>query len=176
MASEIKRMDPNAPGILADRDMYLAGDEYTVVEKGDAKARYLLAARGSYIDAATIARLSLSAKGGKVAQGEADEGEGDEEGVSAALLGARVNEGQLRDPGEPLILAPRTGVMRGEMVERVIPKAGEEVEAAPKTIAVSNVPAEDDAFRAKVAKESVADAPAAEKPKAAKKKSARKGK
>ena len=148
-----KAKAPQAPvvgtvGLVADQDLYLAEDEHTVVEKGDPKARFLLAARGSMIDPVTIAARGLSLKGGKVVQAKPD----DED----APLGppGRVNEGQLRDPGEPLILAPRTGVLRGDVAERTVHVEGDEVDLnAMKTVLVSNVPPEDDEFRAEVAAE-----------------------
>lgn len=147
-------------GIVADRDMYLSEDEHTIVEKGDEKARFLFAARGSMIDPQAIAARGLSVKGGKIVQAKAGE-----EGAPKAPAGA-VNEGQLRAAGEPLILAPRTGVLRGEMAPRSIPELGDEIEVSPTgkapVVAVSNVPKEDDEFRAKVAAETGKEKPEAE--------------
>lgn len=135
-------------GLVADQDLYLAEDEHTVVEKGDPKARFLLAARGSMIDPVTIAARGLSVKGGKVVQAKPGE-----EGAPLGPQG-RVNEGQLRAPGEPLILAPRTGVMRGEVAPRTVHVEGDEVDLqAMKTVVVSNVPVEEEEFRAQVAEE-----------------------
>jgi hypothetical protein len=141
-------------GIIADRDMYLAEDERTVVEKGDAKARFLLAARGSMIEPAVVQRYALSAKGGKVQAASPKEAAAKAKEAGLPVDLGRVNEGQIRDPGEPLVLAPRAGVMRPQMAERVIDEPGTEVDlAARRVVAVSNVPPEDDELRAKVAEE-----------------------
>lgn len=181
---EIKRPDPPATpvpvvAIIADRDMYYGEDGHTVYEKGDPKGRFLLAARGSTILPDVVARYGLSASGGKVSQKSAKEmaQEAAEKGLPLDL--GTPNEGQLRPPGEPLILVPRTGVMRSEPADRVVPELGTEVSAAPKMVAVSNVPPGDDALRAAVKEETEGDGaeePAPRKATAAKRKSARKGK
>lgn len=152
---EIKRPEPpKAPvaqvAIIADRDLYLSSDERTIVEKGDTKARFLLAARGSQIDPPSVARFGLAIKGGKIVQKSAEELA--EEGHPPRDLGTP-NEGQLRAPGEPLIMASRTGVMRPEPAPRVVPEPGTEINPNPPSVAVSNVPPGDDALRAKVAEE-----------------------
>ena len=177
---EIKRPDPPAApqaqvAIIADRDLYLAADEHTIVEKGDAKARFLLAARGSQIDPPAVQRYGLSAKGGKVSQKSAEEIE--EEGGVPLDLGTP-NEGQLRAPGEPLVLVSRTGVMRPEPAPRVVPEPGTEISATPPMVAVSNVPPGDDALRLAVKEETTEEVEEEAKPAARKaaKKSARKGK
>lgn len=168
MATDTKRPADSAPapasvpvpttGIIADRDLYLS-ERGEVVERGDGKARFLLAARDSMIPPESVAQYGLSAKGGKVQAASPKEraAKAREAGLPVDL--GTPNEGQIRKPGEPLILAPRTGVMRGDAAPREIPQPGEEVDvAARRVVAVSNVPPEDDELRAKVAEETKDDA------------------
>jgi|SRR5687768_12003821 len=177
---EIQRPDPPAipvpvVAIIADRDLYTGEDGYEILEKNDPKARFLLAARGSMIEPAVVARHGLSASGGKVSQKSAKE-VAEATGVPVDL--GTPNEGQLRKPGEPLILVSRTGVMRPEPAPRVVPEPGTEISAAPKMVAVSNVPPEDDELRLAVKEETTGEgAEAEEKPaKPAARKAARKRK
>lgn len=157
MADEI-RVENKA--IIADRNLYLTGDETEIVEHGDTRARFLLASAGSQIDPRTVQRFGLKASGGKVKIGKPGE---DAEGnpLPGGPAGTP-NEGQTRAPGEPLILVPRTGVMRPEPAPRMVPQPGEEVDISVQpVIAVSNVPPEDDELRAKVAKETAGGKPSA---------------
>jgi hypothetical protein len=148
MADEIK---VEHKGIISDRALYLTADEREIVEKGDDRARFLLVGPNGMIDPVTVQRYGLSAKDNKVVIGKPGK---DAEGkpLPGANLGTP-NEGQIREPGEPLILVPRTGVMRPEPAPRDVPEAGKEVDVSPKIIAVSNVPPEDDELRARVAEE-----------------------
>jgi hypothetical protein len=155
--AEAPKVPPAPPvptvGIIADRDLYLDEHQREIVERGDAKARYLLAARGGMIPPDAVQRHGLSAKGGKVVQASAAERAKAAKESGLPLDLGTPNEGQLRAPGEPLILAPRTAIMRGEAAPREIHKPGDEVPVQPRTVAVSNVPPEDDELRVKVAEE-----------------------
>lgn len=138
--------------IIADRNLYATADENEIVEQGDARGRFLVAAAGSQIDPRTVQRYGLKAADGKVKIGKPGE-DADGNPLPGGPAGTP-NEGQLRAPGEPLILTPRTGVMRSEPAPRNVPQPGEEVDiSVGPVVAVSNVPAEDDALRAAVAKE-----------------------
>jgi len=76
--------DPMAAGIKADRRLWLTADEKTVVEDGDPRARFLLAAPGRVIPEKEVARLGLTlGKGGKV-----------------QLKGSAPAENKQRKPGE----------------------------------------------------------------------------
>lgn len=60
---------PKGPAaIVADRRVYLALDERTLVEDGDGSARFLLAAAGSSIPGPDVGRLNLSLVDGRVVQ------------------------------------------------------------------------------------------------------------
>lgn len=85
---------PTSP-LVADRRLYVTEDRATLVEEGDARARYLFAAPGHGIPAADVARLSLVMHEGRVVQGDpadeppADEPPADEPPADAPAAGRR---------------------------------------------------------------------------------------
>jgi hypothetical protein len=140
-------------GIIADRALYTDASG-SLVEEGDPNAAYQLAGPGGFIDPVVARRYGLSLKGERVEQDK------DAEGVQLPL--GEINEGRLRKPGEKLVLAPRTGVLKPEPAPREIHKHGEEVAstvaqpaAIKPPVVVSNVPPEDDELRKQVAEETV---------------------
>lgn len=69
----IDRPEPPAKAIVSDRRLYLTRDEQTVVEDGDARAAFLLAATGGSISGDNVVRLSLAVVEGRVVQRGPDE-------------------------------------------------------------------------------------------------------
>lgn len=59
--------DEGAP-LVADRRLYLAADEQTVVEEGDARSAFLLCAAGAEVPAPDVRRLGLAAVDGRIVQ------------------------------------------------------------------------------------------------------------
>jgi hypothetical protein len=56
------------PALVADRRLYLALDEHTLVEAHDARARFLLCPAGGTIHGAEVDRLGLALVDGRVDQ------------------------------------------------------------------------------------------------------------
>ena len=82
MALKIEASQISLSGMItSDRRLCLAADEKTVVEDGDADARFLLCSAGGEIPPATVKRLGLEVTDGKVAQsgGGLDDAEDDAE-------------------------------------------------------------------------------------------------
>lgn len=77
--------------LVADRRLYLADDSATVVEAGDARARFLLAAKGHAVPAADADRLHLAIVDGRVVQ---------QPMTATSTSGASVDEGKQQTPSE----------------------------------------------------------------------------
>jgi hypothetical protein len=58
----------NRDGIVSDRNLYLAADQFTVVEHGTEEARFQLASADALIPTVEVQRLGLAIEGGKVVQ------------------------------------------------------------------------------------------------------------
>lgn len=54
------------PGLIADRRLYLAADNETVVEDGDPRAAFLLSGPGGEIPGPEVERLGLTGKDDKI--------------------------------------------------------------------------------------------------------------
>jgi hypothetical protein len=64
---------PRTPSIVADRRLYLTLDEQTLVEDGDATARFLLAAPGGAIPGSEVDRLQLVVVDGRIEQARGEQ-------------------------------------------------------------------------------------------------------
>src|SRR3954468_11491512 len=70
---DTERPAPKTPALTGDRRLYLAADGHTLVEEGDARARWLLCATGHAIPGPDVERLCLALVDGRVVQMRADE-------------------------------------------------------------------------------------------------------
>jgi hypothetical protein len=94
MGLEIIREAEQAPSgtITTDRRLYLSEDRNTVLEDGDPKAGWLLAAKGHAIPGPEAKRLGLTVENGVVVIPAADK--------KGAKKEAAPDENKLRTPGE----------------------------------------------------------------------------
>jgi hypothetical protein len=96
----IPRVDgppPKTPAITADRRLYLAKDEFTVVEETDDSRRFLLAPAGGAILGEAVDRLRLSIVDGRVVQLPESSESADADTSIVSLSVARATRGLIAD-------------------------------------------------------------------------------
>lgn len=91
----VDRPAPKTPAMVVDRRLYLAADEKTLIEDGDARAKWLLCAAGQTILGPTVDRLGLTLVDGRVTQCAAVLPAADEDAKSQLP-----SENKMRQPGE----------------------------------------------------------------------------
>jgi hypothetical protein len=128
MASDTERLAQlNRDGLVSDRDLYLAQDQFTVVEKGSSVARFLLAPIDTLIPSEHVKRLGLEIEGGKIVQNKAGAKGGPEAGVTP--------QSASEPPSKPVMEAkPGIPVMAGmDVKEEVKPAPVSGPELDPRT-------------------------------------------
>jgi hypothetical protein len=117
----------NRDGLVSDRDLYLAQDQFTVVEKGSTAARFLLAPIDTLIPSEHVTRLGLVIEGGKIVQDKEAAKGGPEAGVTP--------QSASEPPSRPVMEAkPGAPVMAGmDVKEEVKPTPVSGPELDPRT-------------------------------------------